>query len=165
MPAPTENPPKLLYTCVRSRAYPFVLDKGIHPSGNSYVILSSSTSLAERIGRRFDQNPVKLTVQVKKTLDNGNRFLRAGQLLFLTGKIPPDCFSGPPLPKEKPETHKPEPEKKASHKISSGSFLMDLREIQDRERKPGGRQKRKTKDWQKDRRKQRKMKDKWQQKS
>ena len=27
------NPPKLLYTCVREKAYPYVLDKGIMPTG------------------------------------------------------------------------------------------------------------------------------------
>jgi putative RNA 2'-phosphotransferase len=165
LPAPADNLPKLLYTCVRSRAYPFVLDRGIHPMGHPYVILSPSTSLAERMGRRFDQSPVTLTVQVKKTLDRGNQYLRAGELLFLTGKIPPDCFSGPPLPKEPAVPRKPEPEKEASASTRAGSFFLDLKEDPDRGRRPDSRPRRKTVDWQKDRRKQRKQKHKWQQKS
>jgi putative RNA 2'-phosphotransferase len=158
LPAPTDNLPKLLYTCIRSRAYPFVRDKGIHPMGHPYVILSSSTSLAERMGRRIDQTPVKLTVQVEKTLGKGNQFLQAGELLYLAENIPPDCFSGPPLPKEKPEARKPEPAEKASDKTKAGSFFVDLKNDQDRVHKPESRKRRKALDWKKDRRKQRKLK-------
>jgi putative RNA 2'-phosphotransferase len=160
LPAPADNLPKLLYTCIRSRAYPFVVDKGIHPTGHPYVILSSSTSLAERMGRRIDQTPVKLTVQVEKTLAKGKQFWQAGKLLYLAENIPPDCFSGPPMPKEKPEARKPEPADKESDKTKAGSFFMDLKNNQDRVHKPGSREKRKALDWKKDRRKQRKLKQK-----
>jgi len=44
LPAPAENLPKLLYTCVRRKAYPAVTEKGIHPMGHRYVILSSCTA-------------------------------------------------------------------------------------------------------------------------
>jgi putative RNA 2'-phosphotransferase len=160
LPAPTDNLPKLLYTCIRSRAYPFVRDKGIHPMGHPYVILSSSTSLAERMGRRIDQTPVKLTVQVEKTLGKGNQFMQAGELLYLTENIPPDCFSGPPLPKEKPEAQKPEPAEKEPDRAMAGSFFMDMKSREDRSHKPGSRKKRKAFDWKKDRREQRKLKQK-----
>ena len=43
------DPPKLLYTCVRKKAYPYVLDKGIMPTGFSKVILSSNRDLADDI--------------------------------------------------------------------------------------------------------------------
>ncbi|MDP3286619.1 MAG: hypothetical protein Q8M56_19480, partial [Desulfobacterales bacterium] len=36
------NPPKLLYTCVRKKAYAFVLEKGINPVGNERVVLSAT---------------------------------------------------------------------------------------------------------------------------
>jgi putative RNA 2'-phosphotransferase len=165
LPTPTDNLPKLLYTCVRNRAYPSVRSKGIHPMGHPHVVLSSQTTLAERMGRRIDQSPVKLIVQVEKTLSRGIQFLQAGELLFLTGFVPPDCFTGPPLPKEKPETRKPQTPKKATDRTTAGSFFMELKENRDRDRKPGGHPKRKGKDWQKDRRKQRKLKNRWQQKS
>ena len=160
LPAPADNLPKLLYTCIRNKAYPFVIEKGIHPMGYPYVILSSSTNLAERMGRRIDQTPVKLTVHVEKMRGKGNQFLQAGELLYLAEDIPPDCFSGPPLPKEKPETRKPEPAEKASDKTKAGSFFMDLKNGRDRLNKPGSRQKRKALDWKKDRRKQRRLKQK-----
>ena len=128
--------------------------------GHPYVILSSSTTLAERMGRRIDQTPVKLTVQVEKTLGKGNQFLQAGELLYLAEDIPPDCFSGPPLPKEKPETRKPEPAEKVSDKTKAGSFFMDLKNDRDRDHKPGSRPKRRSLDWKKDRRKQRRLKQK-----
>ncbi len=160
LPAPADNLPKLLYTCIRSRAYPFVIDKGIQPMGYPYVILSSSTSLAERMGRRIDQSPVKLTVQVDKTLGRGNQFLQAGELLYLAENIPPDCFIGPPLPKEKPETRKSEPAEKTPDRTKAGSFFMELKNDPDRDRKSASRERGKAKDWKKDRRKQRKLKQK-----
>ena len=51
-----QNPPKLLYTCVRRKAYPHVAEKGIQPTGFSRVILSSSLVMAERLGRRIDRS-------------------------------------------------------------------------------------------------------------
>ena len=44
------NPPKLLFSCVRRKAYPHVHEKGIRPTGYSQVILSASREMAERIG-------------------------------------------------------------------------------------------------------------------
>lgn len=159
-PSPAENLPKLLYTYVRNRAYPSVRDKGIHPMGGPYVVLSSSQTLAERMGKRIDQAPVKLTVQVEKTLRRGNRFLKAGEMLYLTEAIPPDCFTGPALPKEKPQTSKPLPTEKTPDRIMAGSFFMDLKNQEYHNRKSGQRKKRKAFNWKKERREQRKQKQK-----
>ena len=98
--------PKLLYTCVRQRAYPFVATKGIQKSDGD-VILSADIDTARRIGKRIDQRPVLLTVQVKKTLDKRIRFFTGGGSLFAAACIPADCFTGPPLPKEKPDLTQP----------------------------------------------------------
>jgi putative RNA 2'-phosphotransferase len=159
-PSPTQNLPKLLYTCVRNRAYPAVRDKGIHPMGHPYVILSSNQDLAERMGKRIDQSPVKLTVQVEKTVCRGNQFLKAGEMLYLTDAIPPDCFTGPALPKEKPQSPKPVPAEKTPDRAMAGSFYIDLKNREDHRHKTGHRKKRKDFDWKKDRRKQRKQKQK-----
>jgi putative RNA 2'-phosphotransferase len=120
------DPPKLLYTCVRKKAYPHVRDKGILPSGYSKVILSSSRRLAERMGRRNDRSAVLLTVQVGRCIDSGVFFLQAGETLFLADFIPPDCFSGPPLPKEKPVTGKTDKPEISQRRKPAGSFLIDL---------------------------------------
>jgi RNA:NAD 2'-phosphotransferase (TPT1/KptA family) len=83
------DPPKLLYTCVRKKAYPHVLDKGIRPTGFSKVILSSNRDLAERMGRRSDHDaafqPVALAARrcprncrtlARRTGQNRNRLKR-----------------------------------------------------------------------------------------
>jgi len=98
--------PKLLYTCVRQKAYPFVVTKGIQKSDGD-IILSSDIDTARRMGKRIDQRPVLLTVQVKKTLDKRIRFFTGGGSLFAAACIPADCFTGPPLPKEKPDLRPP----------------------------------------------------------
>ena len=50
------EPPLLLYTCVRRRAYPNTLKKGVNPMGRKHVVLSSDADLALRMGRRFDDS-------------------------------------------------------------------------------------------------------------
>jgi putative RNA 2'-phosphotransferase len=132
--------PKLLYTYIRRKAHPFVTDKGIYPTGYQQVVLSGKRALAERMGRRSDPEPVILTVHVKKSLDNGVRFYQAGGLLFLAASIPPDCFSGPPLPKEKPEKLKQAQPNSAKQLEAAGSFLIDLDNT-------GGKSKKRGRDW------------------
>ncbi len=98
------HPPKLLYTCIRTKAQFVVNEKGIMPTKHRHVLLSSDSAMALRIGRRIDASPVLLTVQVEKTMQNGVLFEQAGETLYLADAIPPDCFTGPPLPKA--ELHK-----------------------------------------------------------
>ena len=122
------DPPKLLYHCVRQKAYPHVYSKGINPAGFSRVILPSNRGLAQRMGRRIDRSAVLLTVQVQHCLDKGVVFFKAGEALFLADFIPPDCFSGPPLPKEKPVVSKTDVLEKSAQKTPAGSFFIDLEE-------------------------------------
>ena len=122
------NPPKLLYTCIRRKAYPYVIDKGIFPLGYSQVILSSSRELAVRMGKRIDRSAILLTVQVQPCLDKGVVFFAAGEALFLADFIPPGCFSGPPLPKEKPGVAKTTKPQVPEPKPPAGSFFIDLEE-------------------------------------
>jgi putative RNA 2'-phosphotransferase len=123
LPRPNASPqlPKLLYTCVRKRAYPFVTQKGIFPSGYQQVVLSASPALAERMGKRSDAQPVTLSVHVQASIEQGVLFQQIGELLFLAPSIPTGCFSGPPLPKEKPRTQKQtQPSKAATPRVSGG---------------------------------------------
>ena len=126
-----QDPPKLLYTCVRRKAYPHVTEKGIQPTGYSRVILSSNLNLAQRMGSRIDRSAVLLTVQVQHCLDKGVVFFKAGDTLFLADFIPPDCFSGPPLPKEKPVAAKPAEQQPRQQQRTAGSYLIDLDEKSD----------------------------------
>jgi putative RNA 2'-phosphotransferase len=138
--------PKLLYTGIRRKAHPFVADKGILPSGYDHVVLSSDRSLAERMGKRGDPQPVILTVHVQKSLENGVIFYQAGGTLFLAASIPPACFSGPVLPKEKPENLKKVQAQRASAPAAAGSFLVDLNKAVGRQTS-GGKSKTKDMDW------------------
>jgi putative RNA 2'-phosphotransferase len=120
------DPPKLMYTCVRRKAYPHVHEKGIRPGAYSRVILSSSREMAERMGRRIDHSAVLLTIQVQQSMDQGVAFFQAGECLFLAEFIPPQCFTGPPLPKEKPVTPKSEDQDTRQQHRPAGSYFIDL---------------------------------------
>jgi len=135
------NPPKLLYTCVRRKAHPMVMEKGIFPMGHPHVILSSSRDMAERMGKRSDRMPVVLTINTTKMVDQRESFYRAGDSLYLAATVPPGCFTGPPAPKQKAEVKKdasPEVEKKQR---LSGSFLIDFTNVSDPKRTPPRRKK------------------------
>jgi putative RNA 2'-phosphotransferase len=126
--SPAQTLPKLLYTCVRRKAYPFVLDKGIFPMGFDRVILSSMPEMAERMGKRKDRMPILLTVQTRKSLEKGTLFYEAGDTLFLAESIWPGCFTGPPLPKQKEAAIIKEVLAEKREQKFPGSFIMDLKD-------------------------------------
>jgi putative RNA 2'-phosphotransferase len=161
VPQPVDGPPKLLYTCIRRRAYSVVLDKGIVAAEGKKVVLAAAPDLALRIGRRRDPDPVLLTVNVEQTLAHGIALHRFGELLYLADAIATDCFTGPPLPKEKPVAAKPpvEPERASRHE--AGTFVLDPGRFDPASRKKDPARKHREQDWKKDRRRQRKQKDKW----
>lgn len=125
---PSENPPKILYTCVRRRAHEHVFNKGVSPSEGENVVLSSDLSMAEKIGKRIDRSPVTLTVQVRNAANKGVVFQSFGESLFLSGPIPAECFTGPPLPKEKPETKKQKEPKEKEPPKEPGSYFIDMKD-------------------------------------
>ena len=126
-----DTPPKLLFTCIRSKALYTVVDKGILPMGRSHVILSSNKAMANRIGRRIDASPALLTVNVHSAMQAGTLFLQAGVELFLARSIPAGCFTSPPLPKEPRQTRSKEPQKAKERDRTPGSFFPDLTEKMD----------------------------------
>jgi len=122
------NPPKLLYTCIRRKAYPYVTDKGIFPLGYPQVILSSSRELAVRMGKRIDPSPVLLTVQVDQSVAKGIVYLQAGETLYLAEFIPAGCFTGPALPKEKAIPQKAQAMDQPSEQRPAGSFFLEKKD-------------------------------------
>jgi putative RNA 2'-phosphotransferase len=120
--------PKILFTSVRRKAYAYVIEKGISPMGFSHVILSSDADMAEKIGKRRDPEPVKLLVQTQKCMGKGIVFYSAGETLYLAESIPPGCFSGPPLPKQKESTAKPEVFEEPTRDRMPGSFTLRLKD-------------------------------------
>jgi len=109
-PTPPKQLPKLLYTCVRQRAYSHVFNKGVMPLGGSdYVVMAANEQMAKRMGRRIDSKPVKLIIQTQKLLMNDCIIEQYGEELFLTAYIPFDSFQGPPLPDERKQVKKTKP--------------------------------------------------------
>ncbi len=131
LPRPDAAPqlPKLLYTCIRRKAYPFAARKGIYPSGHQQVVLSDNRDLAERMGKRSDSQPIMLTVHVQNSIEQGVLFQQLGELLFLAPFIPTGCFNGPPLPKEMPRTSKQQELSEAAAPQLKGSFPIHLDKI------------------------------------
>ncbi len=121
-----KNPPRLLFTCVRRKAHPVIMEKGITPSEYPQIILTAQKELAYRIGRRRDSEPILLTVHTGKTIQQGIFFTQCGESIYLAKRIPPGCFSGPPLPKIKSETLKKKPEETNAQPALPGSFLIDV---------------------------------------
>jgi len=119
--------PKLLYACIRRRAYPHVHAEGLHPASHPHVVLAADRVLAERLGRRIDPDPVILTVNVRCACEAGVVFDPSGEGIFLADHIPPDCFNGPPVPREKPAAvGKPTPENGLSRPTMPGSFPLNV---------------------------------------
>lgn len=100
-PAIARTVPRLLFTCIRQRAYPHVLRKGIAPTTHTRVVLSSDKALAEKIGSRRSPDPVTLTIHTDKAEQQGVIFYQAGESLYLADYVPEGCFSGPALPRER----------------------------------------------------------------
>jgi len=145
-----QNLPKLLYTCVRRRSYPVVLEKGIFPIGHDRVILSHRRELAERIGKRLDSKPILLTVQTRKSMDEGIVFYAAGETLFFTDSIHINCFTGPPLPPQKPLKTKQEKTQENKSQKYPGSYFVDLKASKDPKKAAKYKKKGKTVAWKKD---------------
>lgn len=152
--------PKLLYSCVRRRAYPVVVEKGLFTNADSYIVLSPSRDMALRMGRRKDPDPVLLEIMTYDAMEKGSQFFRFGEL-YLSTWISKHCILGPPLDKEGMEDRRKKKEgdkqgiekKRIKEAFSAGTFM--LREP--KEKKGKGRKK---KGWKEEARRARKTKDK-----
>ena len=115
------TPPKLLYVCIRKKSYSAVLEKGIRPTHQPEIICAETIEMAEKIGKRRDNQPIRLTIHAAKAAEKGIRFFHAGEGLYTTDYIPAESFTGPPLPKEPEKPAKVEQPKEPPH---PGSFMM-----------------------------------------
>ena len=118
--------PKLLYFPIRRRAYPVLLEKGLRPAdAGNRIILAAGIPMAQRLGRRIDPFPVILTVNSDHARKNGATVWRFGQQLFLSDGLPLGSFSGPPLPRHRPEPKKTDMPPPLDMPKTPGSFLLD----------------------------------------
>jgi putative RNA 2'-phosphotransferase len=145
----SEKPPSRLFVCVRKKAYPVVLEKGVSSGVHPFVVLSDNPAMAERLGRRFAPSPVLLTVLVPKMQAHGIQFLTAGGSLYLVERMPPDCFTGPPLAKTREEAKPKEVPLRPPVAKTPGSFLLEISEYSSIDRDNSKREKKS--DWKRDR--------------
>ncbi len=136
------TPPKLLYTCIRQKAYPVVLENGVTPTHHAEIICCPDEEMARRIGRRRSNDPVCLTIHTARAKESGVSFTQVGEELYTTDFLPPECFSGPPLPKEPEKPAKPE---KPEAPPKPGSFAMTPQPAQNKPAKSKPKWKKKKK--------------------
>ncbi len=125
-----DSPPNILFTAVRKRAHPAVMEKGLMQGEGRYVILSADEKMALRIGKRRDQKPVLLKVKAAEAQKQGTLFYRFGDL-FLTQQIPARFISGPPVSKEAKETSIDAQTRKEKAvprhlDVAPGTFTLDI---------------------------------------
>jgi putative RNA 2'-phosphotransferase len=96
---PSQPLPKLLFTPVRRKAHPAVMEKGLKSGQGKYLVLSPDQEMVGRIGKRRDQKPVLLEVMADAAQNEGVLFYPFGNL-FLSPEIPARFIAGPPVPKE-----------------------------------------------------------------
>lgn len=124
-----EAAPRLLYTGIRKKAHGHILENGIMPYDNiNFIVLSSDKTMAERIARRKDPQPLIVTVNTHDAENLGVMFLSAGGNLYLARQLPINSFTTPPLPSFD-ESHWKSVKKKTSEpKTASmpGSFIPDF---------------------------------------
>jgi putative RNA 2'-phosphotransferase len=151
VPMPAKTVPKLLYLPVRQRAYPVVHENGLKPADhNARIVLAGQRTMAERMGRRVDASPVILTVNTAQLTGSGVTLQRFGKQLFLTERLPVDCFSGPPLPPKPPDHGRTKTVPAPASPKTPGSYLMDLDRTLTPEKRSKRSRKRKS-DWKRER--------------
>ncbi len=149
--------PRILFTAVRRKAHPVVMEKGLKGTGERLLVLLPVRDMAWRIGRRRDQAPVVLEISADAAKEKRVLFFSFGDL-FLSPEIPARFIAGPPLPKETLERRKDKDkttEKTAKGPLVStpGTFVLDLSRDPDPYRKAKGK---KRKGWKEAARKMRK---------
>ena len=148
--------PKLLFTPVRRRAHPHIMEKGLQSPEGSFLVFTSDKEMALRIGRRRDPEPVILEVMGHRAHRGDSRFFSFGQL-FLIREIRADCIPGPAVPKESVKREGTGKQEKLKLPQSSdvGSFILDPERDPDPARRAGGK---KHRGWKEDARKMRRRK-------
>jgi putative RNA 2'-phosphotransferase len=125
-----ESVPPILFTPVRRRAHPVVMEKGVIPAPGKFLVLSPDESMARRIGRRQDPKPVLLQVEAGKASKGGILF-SPFDALYLCREVPARYIAGPPITKEtlkavaEKETKTAE-ETRLADAFSAGTFPLDL---------------------------------------
>jgi len=145
---PSPGVPNILYTPIRTRAHPMVMERGLRSSEAGYLSLSPDREMALRIGKRRDMKPVVLEVRASAAQREAVLFYSFGHL-FLSHEIPAKFIAGPSVSKEILEKKtaleaKKEKGRPAPPDFQPGTFFMDLSGDPDPHRRTKGK---KPKGW------------------
>ncbi|MBW1798146.1 MAG: RNA 2'-phosphotransferase [Deltaproteobacteria bacterium] len=152
---PSDMLPKLLFTPIRRKAHPVVMEKGLKSAEGKHIVLSPDQDMILRIGKRRDQKPVLLEILAASAQSKGLLFHTFGDL-FLCPGIPAGFIAGPQVSKEvleslraaaeaKKEAAKPKPTD-----FTPGTFALDPSKDPDLQRRAKGK---KRKGWKEEARK------------
>jgi len=148
--------PKILFSAIRRRAHPHVMEKGLKSIENRYIVLSPDREIVKRIGRRRDQKPVLLEIMAFAAQEKGVPFHTFGSL-FLANEVPPGYINGPPVSKQvvKASEEAAREKPKTEHDFEAGTFVLDVTRGHDQSQRAKGKKRR---GWKEDARKLRKRK-------
>lgn len=160
---PVSPPSGLVFSPIRKRAHPYVLENGLEPRPEGFHILTADQDMALRLGRRTDPSPVILEIHIP-AYGEGAVPVYAFEGLFLARHIPSEDIVGPPLGKDrrkgldKPEktTEKEEMRSPRGRDFQAGTFVLDPDRDPDPFRRAAGGRKRRT--WKENARRQRREK-------
>lgn len=149
--------PKILFTPIRPRAHPVVMEKGLKGPGGRPLVLSANRDMAVRIGLRRNRAPVILEILAEAAGENRVLFYSFGDL-FLSPEIPARFIAGPLVPRDilegRKEKEKATDKRPKRHPSSTpGTFVLEPSRDPDLYRKAKGK---KRKGWKEAARKMRK---------
>lgn len=85
------EPPELLYHGTATKYLESIQDKGLIPKSRQYVHLSENISTATDVGKRHGK-PVVFTIHSHKMFEDGYRFFRSVNGVWLTKEVPTRYF-------------------------------------------------------------------------
>lgn len=84
------QPPDILYHGTARRFLSLIKEKGLIPKGRQYVHLAVDTDMALQVGKRRDGQPVLLVINSKKAWNEGVKFYKGNERVWLSDGIGPD---------------------------------------------------------------------------
>lgn len=91
----SQNPPEILYHGTCNRYLIGILEQGLISKDRKYVHLSENVDLAREVGQRHGL-PFVIEISTKKLIDNGWKFYKTEQNIWLTSNIPAEYLEFQP---------------------------------------------------------------------
>lgn len=82
-------PPEMLYHGTSHAVVPLILKSGLLPKGRQYVHLAVDPEMAVQVGKRRDIEPVLLTIDVRRALEDGVAFYKGNDKVWLADFVDP----------------------------------------------------------------------------